>query len=110
MPCAICIQREYRTAHERAGDRGGAGAAVGLQHVAIDPHRALADAIEIDHHGSAAPDQALDLRRAAIDCLPAASRALRVLVEPGNMPYSAVSQPPPDPCGAPAALQHAGRK
>src|SRR5271169_1349491 len=49
---------------EGAGDRGGARAAVGLDHVAIDPDGALAQAGEVGHGPQAAPDQALDFVRA----------------------------------------------
>src|SRR5690606_34378818 len=48
-----------------AGDGGGAGAAVGLQHVAVHDDLALAERAEVDHRAQAAPDQALDLLGAA---------------------------------------------
>ena len=48
-----------------AGDRGGAGAAVGLDHVAVDRDLPLAERLEIDDRAQAAPDQALDLDGAA---------------------------------------------
>ena len=48
-----------------AGDRGGAGAAVGLDDVAVDGDLALAERLQVDHGAQAAPDQALDLDRAA---------------------------------------------
>ncbi len=55
---------------EGAGDRGAARAAVGLQHVAVDPDRALAERLHVDHRAQRAADQALDLvgaaRRAAL--------------------------------------------
>src|SRR5690606_923012 len=44
---------------------GGAGAAVGLQHVAVDDDLALAERAEVDHRAQTAPDQALDLLGAA---------------------------------------------
>ena len=50
---------------EAAGDRGGAGAAVGLQHLAVDPDRPLAEGLAIDDAAQGAADQALDLHRAA---------------------------------------------
>ena len=48
-----------------AGDRGGAGAAVGLDHVAIDGDLPLAERRQVDDGAQAAADQALDLDRAA---------------------------------------------
>ena len=51
--------------HPAAGDRGGARAAVGLDHVAVDGDLALAERLEIDHGAQAAADQALDLDGAA---------------------------------------------
>ena len=48
-----------------AGDRRAARAAVGLQHVAVDLDRALAERREIGDRAQAAADQALDLLRAA---------------------------------------------
>jgi hypothetical protein len=47
--------------HARAGDRGGAGAAVGLQHVAVDGEGAFTERLEVDRGTQAAADQALDL-------------------------------------------------
>ena len=44
-----------------AGDRGGAGAAVGLDHVAVDGDLPLAERRKIDDRAQAAADQALDL-------------------------------------------------
>ena len=82
---------------ERAGDRRGARAAVGLQHVAVDLDGALAELARSTTARSARP-----IRRwiscVRPDCLPrAASRSLRVWVERGSMPYSAVTQPRPRP-------------
>mgnify|MGYP003289070592 CR=1 FL=1 len=45
------------------GDRRAAGAAVGLEHVAVDPHRALAEGGEVHHAAQRAADEALDLDR-----------------------------------------------
>ena len=45
---------------ERAGDTGGAGAAVSLNHVAINLDGALAQFSQIHHRAQAASDQALD--------------------------------------------------
>src|SRR5690606_14957330 len=47
-----------------AGDRRGAGAAVGLDHVAIEGDRALAQGLAVHAGAQAAADQALDLQRA----------------------------------------------
>src|SRR5947209_2420486 len=49
----------------RAGDGGGAGAAVGLNDVAIDRDLALSERRQIEHGTQAAPDEALDLDGAA---------------------------------------------
>ena len=51
--------------HPGAGDGGGAGAAVGLDHVAIDRDLALAERLQVDRGAQAAADQALDFHRAA---------------------------------------------
>ena len=48
-----------------AGDRGGAGAAVGLDHVAVDGDLPLAERGKVDDRAQAASDQALDLDGAA---------------------------------------------
>jgi hypothetical protein len=48
-----------------AGDRRGAGAAVGLEHVAVERDRALAEEREVEHAAQRPADQALDLLRAA---------------------------------------------
>ena len=45
---------------------GAAGAAVGLQHVAVDVDRALAERLEVDDAAQRAADQALDLHGAAV--------------------------------------------
>jgi hypothetical protein len=47
-----------------AGDRGAAGAAVGLQHVAVEGDLAFAEGLEVGH-AQAAADQALDFLGAA---------------------------------------------
>src|SRR3984957_1257040 len=112
-----------------AGDRRGAGAAVGLDDVAVDGDLALAERLEVAHRAQAAPDQPLDFdgeadllagptrtpralrpitrwistRRRL--CSPAdASRRVRSKVARGSMPYSAVIQPRPWP------LSHGGRR
>ena len=62
----------------RAGDRGTAGAAVGLQHVAVEPERPLAQRLEVADDRERPADQALDLHRAAV-LLASARRSLRPL-------------------------------
>src|SRR5690606_33744620 len=47
-----------------ARDRGRARAAVGLQHVAVERDRALAERLAIDAGAQRAADQALDFHRA----------------------------------------------
>src|SRR5262249_7622521 len=47
--------------HEAAGDGGRAGAAVGLDDVAVDLDLALAEAVEPGHRPQRTTDQALDL-------------------------------------------------
>jgi heat-inducible transcriptional repressor len=51
--------------HPAAGDRGGAGAAVGLEDIAIHRDLALAERGEIDRHAQRPADQPLDLLGAA---------------------------------------------
>ena len=56
--------------HERhicAGDRRCSGAAVGLQHVAVDLHLVFAERLHVDHATQAATDQSADLMRASAD-------------------------------------------
>ena len=61
--------------HPGAGDRGGARAAVGLEHVAVDGDLALAERLQVDHGAQRAADQALDLLRAAALLARASPRA-----------------------------------
>ncbi len=84
-----------------AGDRRAAGAAVGLQHVAVEVHGPFAERLEVDDHPQRAPDQALDLDGAPSGRPRVTSRCLRSPVEAGSIPYSAVTQPRPLP-GHPA--------
>ena len=56
-------QRERDVA---AGDRRAARAAVGLEHVAVDVDRALAERLEVDDAAQRAADQPLDLDRAPV--------------------------------------------
>ena len=59
-PAQAVMQRD-----PAAGDRGGARAAVGLDHVAIDGDLLLAERLQVDHGAQRAADQPLDLQRAA---------------------------------------------
>jgi len=63
------LQQELREGevggHPGAGDGGGAGAAVGLQHVAVEGQRAVREGGEVEGGAQAAADQALDLGGAA---------------------------------------------
>ena len=88
--------RRQRQRDVAAGDRGGARAAVGLDDVAVDP----------DRPRSRAPSRSVTARRLRpmrrwISCVRpptrprVASRAMRVVLDPGSMPYSAVTQPRP---------------
>src|SRR4051794_6277836 len=45
----------------RAADRRATGAAVGLEDVAVEPQRPLAERLEVRHRADGAPDQPLDL-------------------------------------------------
>ena len=51
--------------HIGAGDRGGARAAVGLEHVAIERDLVLAQRLHVDHGAERAADQPLDFLRPA---------------------------------------------
>ena len=86
------MQGEIASAHGRA-----AGPAVGLDHVAVDVHRSLAESRQVDDRPQAAADEALDLDGTP-SCLPrTASRGVRSRVELGSSEYSAVSHPAPLP-------------
>jgi hypothetical protein len=50
--------------YECSGDRSGSRAAIGLDHVAIDPDGALAQALQISHRAQRASDEALNFLRA----------------------------------------------
>ena len=81
---------------EGAGDRRGARAAVGLQHVAVERDRALAERARGRHTRAASGRSGAGSPACGPLCLPrAASRSLRVWVARGSMPYSAVTQPSP---------------
>lgn len=97
-----------------AGDAGGASAAVGFQHVAIERDRALADRVEIDDRPQAAADQPLNLRRAAIDfpvaiAALARRRAARHHVVFGRQPAATLARHPLRQLGVDAGGAKHGR-
>ena len=57
--------RQSRQRDPGAGDRGRAGAAIGLDHVAVDGDLAFAERLQVDDGAQRAADQALDFLRAA---------------------------------------------
>ena len=59
---------------ECRGDRGGARAAVGVEHVGVDVDRARAERLAVDHRPQAAADQPLDLGGAAVGAAPDSRR------------------------------------
>jgi hypothetical protein len=84
----------------RPRDRSAARAAVGLQDVAVDPQRALAECLEIRHGAQRPPDQALDLdgppaeppaRRLALRAIAGRRGQQRVL---GGQPTAALAVEP----------------
>src|SRR5438034_135689 len=79
-----------------AGDCGSAGAAIGLQYIAIDPDLALAEPGEISDRAQAAPDQPLDFLGAP--ALPAARR-LAIGAGQGRARQHAVLGGDPAPAG-----------
>ena len=78
----------------RAGDRGAARAAVGLQHVAVEPDRPLSERLEVGHARGARGRSAAGSRPSGRPACPRdASRAMRSPVDAGSSEYSAVIQP-----------------
>ena len=80
----------------RAGDRRAARAAVGLQDVAVEPDRPLAERLEVDHARGARGRSAAGsppCGRPACRATPRAS--MRSPVDAGSSEYSAVIQPLP---------------
>src|SRR5215831_18129906 len=60
------LPERARRRHVGARDRRAARSAVGLEDVAVEPERPLAERLEVEHGANRAPDQALDLDRAAL--------------------------------------------
>ena len=90
--------------HVRAGDRRGAGAAVGLQHVAVDDDGVLAERLEVDAGAQRPPDQPGDLVGAPAD-LPA--DALAVVAGGRGAGQHGVLGGEPAEAGALAPARHA---
>ena len=79
-----------------AGDRRGAGAAVGLQHVAVQHDRVLAQRLRVDDGAQRCGRPAGRSRGCGRRSGPCTdSRSERVLVARGSIAYSAVTQPWP---------------
>ena len=78
VPAALEPLAREREGDARAGDRRAARAAVGLQHVAVEVDRVLAERGEVDDAADRAADQPLDLDRAAVG--PALGRVARLAV------------------------------
>ena len=66
VPASTSLASASCRATKPAGDRGAAGPAVGLQDVAVDVDRALAERLEVDHPAQRATDQPLDLDAAPV--------------------------------------------
>ena len=89
-----------------AADAGGAGAAVGLDHIAIDDNLAFAQFFQVHHAARLRPISRWFLGAAL--CLPlAASRQCGCRVERQH-PYSAVTQPWPAPARKPGTFSTTG--
>jgi hypothetical protein len=78
--------------HVGAGDRGGAGAAIGLDHIAVERDGALAQGFEVDHGPQAAADQALDLQGST--ALLAAGRFAHVAAAGGARQHAVLGRHP----------------
>jgi hypothetical protein len=83
-----------------SGDRGGAGTAIGDDHVAIDQHRALTQRLEVDGRTQGPADQPLDLLRPSADV---AALTVRARVR-GTRQHRILGGDPPG-AGAPAPLR-----
>ena len=91
--------------HPGTGDRGRARAAVRLDDVAIDADLPLAHALQVHHRSQRAPDQPLDLLRAA-GRLAACHLAARALMG-GARQHAVLGRDPAAPLAAQPA-RHAG--
>ena len=81
-----------------AGDGRGAGAAVGLQHVAVEHDGVLAQRLVVDRPRAATRPTSREISWVRPPIRPLTdSRSDRVLVERGSIAYSAVTQPRPLP-------------
>ena len=79
-----------------AADAGGAGAAIGLQHVAVDDHLSFARARRMSHAARSDRPMRRWISTVRPLCLPfAASRSIRSGDAPGSIEYSAVTHPLP---------------
>ncbi len=83
--------------HIAAADGGAAGAAVGLDDVAVDPYRALAQELHVHNRAQRAADQALDLHRPPV--LLAAGRVTLLAIAGRAREHAVleVTQPVPRP-------------
>ena len=98
LPLFDELRGRQRQRDVAARDRGRARAAVGLQNVAVDRDRVLAERIAVDDGAQAAADEPLNLERAAaLRAARSLALACGVCVARGSMPYSAVTQPWPLP-------------
>src|SRR5690606_23633777 len=98
-----------------AGDRGGAGAAVGLEHVAVEGDGVLAQCLEVDAGAQGPADEARDLVRAPADLAadrlpirPGVGRAGEHRVFGGHPALAAAAAPPRHAGGDGGGAQHAG--
>ena len=93
------LGERQREGDEPPRDRRRARPAVGLEHVAVDRDRALADAFELHRGAERAPDEPLDLLRASArrPCRARRAASRRGGFARGCIWYSAVSHPLPLP-------------
>ena len=66
-PARVHFDQGIVQSDPRPADGGRARAAIGLQHVAVEPDRAFGHTTQVDHAPQRAADQALDFDRAPID-------------------------------------------
>ena len=95
--CGQSAQRD-RQRDVAAGDRGGARAGVGLQHVAVDRDRALPQPRQVGDARAATGRSAVGSPGCARRDVPGSPRgSMRSFVEAGSIEYSPVTQPFPVP-------------